>query len=55
MRQCGGNVTSAVEMLEREETAMLDQFETAVKDMVSALHHITGHIDTGYSSRMDFI
>jgi hypothetical protein len=37
VRQCGGNVTSAVEMLEREETAMLDQFETAVKDMVHKL------------------
>jgi hypothetical protein len=32
-------VTSAVEMLEREETAMLDQFETAVKDMVGASQH----------------
>lgn len=30
-------MTSAVEMLEREETAMLDQFETAVKDMVHKL------------------
>jgi hypothetical protein len=32
-------VTSAVEMLEREETAMLDQFETAVKDMVGTSQH----------------
>ena len=35
MRQCSGNVTLAVEMLEREEVAMLEQFEGAVKDMVS--------------------
>ena len=37
IRQCNGNVTSAVEMLEREETAMLEQFESAVKDMVCLL------------------
>ena len=35
VRQCSGNVTLAVEMLEREEVAMLEQFEGAVKDMVS--------------------
>ena len=34
IRQCNGNVTSAVQMLENEELAMLEQFESAVKDMV---------------------
>ena len=34
MRQCGGNSTQAVELLEKEEVAMLEQFESAVKDMV---------------------
>ena len=44
VRQCNGNVTAAVEMLEREEVAMLDQFESAVKDMVR-----------GYQSQDHFI
>lgn len=34
VRQCGGNSTQAVELLEKEEIAMLEQFESAVKDMV---------------------
>ena len=34
IRQCNGNVTSAVQLLENEELAMLEQFESAVKDMV---------------------
>lgn len=34
MRQCEGNVTAAIEMLNREEVVMLEQFESAVKDMV---------------------
>ena len=34
VRQCGGNSTQAVELLEKEEVAMLEQFESAVKDMV---------------------
>ena len=36
VRQCEGNVTAAVEMLQKEEVVMLEQFESAVKDMVSA-------------------
>ena len=36
VRQCEGNVTAAVEMLQREEVVMLEQFESAVKDMVRA-------------------
>ena len=34
VRQCEGNVTAALEMLEREEEAMGSQFEAAVKDML---------------------
>lgn len=34
VRQCEGNVTAAIEMLNREEVVMLEQFESAVKDMV---------------------
>ena len=37
VRQCEGNVTAAVEMLQREEVVMLEQFESAVKDMVSTV------------------
>ena len=37
VRQCEGNVTAAVEMLQREEVVMLEQFESAVKDMVRAV------------------
>jgi hypothetical protein len=34
IRQCDGNITSALQMLDTEEKVMLDQFETAVSDML---------------------
>jgi hypothetical protein len=36
-----GNVTAAMEMLDREEAAMTEQFETAVKDMVCFIYIYT--------------
>ena len=34
VRQCGGNTTAALEMLDREEEAMVAQFDAAVLDML---------------------
>jgi hypothetical protein len=33
LKECAGNMTAAVELLETEESALHDNFESAVKDM----------------------
>ena len=45
VRQCEGNVTAAVEMLQREEVVMLEQFESAVNEYLEPKEEINSRIE----------